>query len=219
MVGLVKYARPTISALMGVFVHRQNRKALGRRRLVTSIGVTTVFAALLLALVMAMGTNKRVYVVHTGSMTPTIPSKSAVLVDKRSYHVGQVISFRENGAVVTHRFVGLNPDGTLITKGDANTTVDPWKTTRADVIGGVVAAPRSLGYWLMYLKNPLGVASVLFTVICIALIWSIASESSSSLDTSAVTADSNPESSTTERRHRAAQRRALRVAAYDGPPA
>ena len=137
----------------------------------------------------------------------------------RSYQASQVISFRESRAVVTHRFVGLNPDGTLITKGDANATVNPWKTTRADVIGGVVAAPRELGYWLVYLRNPLGPGSLLFAVICIALIWSMASESSSSLDTSTVNADPNRESSTTERRHRAAQRRALPVAAYDTPTA
>ena len=132
----MKYARLTTAALRGLFVHRQNRRALGRRGLLISIGAPMIFTALILALVVAMGTNKRTYVVHTGSMTPAIPIKSAVLVEERSYHVGQVISFRESGAVVTHRFVGLNPDGTLITKGDANTTVDPWKTTRADVIGG-----------------------------------------------------------------------------------
>lgn len=164
---------------------------------------------------MAVGTNKRIYVVHTGSMTPTIPSKSAVLVEKRSYHVGQVISFRESGAVVTHRLVGLNPDGTLITKGDANTTVDPWKTTRADVIGGVVAAPREVGYWLVYLRNPLGAASVLFTVICIGLIWTIAGESSSSLDIPTVNADPDPEPPVTQRRHRGVQRRARPVTVYD----
>jgi signal peptidase I len=121
-----------------------------------------------------LGTDKSLFVVHTGSMTPTIPIKSAVLVEKGSYHVGQVISFREDGAVVTHRFVGLNVDGTLITKGDGNTTVDPWKTTRAEVIGGVVAAPRELGYWLMYFKNPAGVGSLVGCVICTSLIWSIA---------------------------------------------
>jgi len=184
-----------------------------------SVGVSAIFATLLVALVVVLGTDKRVYVVHTGSMTPTIPSKSAVLVDERSYHVGQVISFRESGAVVTHRFVGLNPDGTLITKGDANTTVDPWKTTRADVVGGVVAAPRDLGYWLIYLKKPLGAASVLFTVICIGLIWSIASESSSSPGTSTLTAEPDSESSTTPRRHRRHGRRALPVTAFDTPTA
>lgn len=160
-------------------MHRQNRRALRRGGLLMSIGVSAIFATLLLALVVVMGANKRLYVVHTGSMTPTIPIKSAVLVDEHSYHLGQVITFREDGTVVTHRFVGVNPDGTLITKGDGNTTVDPWKTTRADVIGGVVGAPRELGYWLMYLRNPAGVGSLIGCVVCIALIWSIANSASS----------------------------------------
>ena len=50
----------------------------------------------------------------------------------------------------------------------------------ANVIGGVVAAPRQLGYWIVYLENPLGLGSAIGTVVCVGLIWSIAM----SLDTS-----------------------------------
>jgi len=155
-------------------VHKQIRRPLRRPGLLIWIGVPTIFAVLILALVVVMGTNTRLYVVHTGSMIPTIPVKSAVLVEDRAYRVGQVISFRQDGTVITHRLVGLNPDGTLITKGDANTTIDPWKTTRADVIGRVVAAPREVGYWLVYLRNPAGLGSLAGCLICITLIWSIA---------------------------------------------
>jgi hypothetical protein len=117
------------------------------------------------------------------------------------------------------RVLGSSGDASLTTKGDGNKTNDPTSIKQSDVVGGVVAAPRGLGYWLIYLKNPLGAGSVLFTVTCIGLIWSIASESSSSLDTSTVSADPNSGSSTTQRRHRGAQRRALPVAAYDTPTA
>ena len=74
----------------------------------------------------------RIFVVHTGSMTPTIPSRSAVIVREGSYHVGQVISFESPNGIVTHRLVARNAQGLLTTKGDANRTADP----------GLTALPR-----------------------------------------------------------------------------
>jgi len=116
----------------------------------------------------------RVYIVHTGSMSPTIPSTSAVIVRTHEYQVGQPISFYEQGTVITHRLVRINADGTIDTKGDANATDDPWHVPTSAVIGGVVAAPPQLGYWLQYLRNPFGLASILLSLIACWLIWSFA---------------------------------------------
>ena len=118
----------------------------------------------------------KVYVVHTGSMTPTIPSKSAVVVREHRYHVGQVITFTENGHVVTHRLVSISASGMTTTKGDANRSVDPWHVPTRQIIGGVVAAPRQVGYWLVYLKNPVGLASLLLSLLVCWEIWSLAGD-------------------------------------------
>jgi signal peptidase len=112
----------------------------------------------------------RVYIVHTGSMSPSIDSRSAVIVRQHEYKVGQPISFIEQGQVITHRLVSITPDGTITTKGDANTTTDPWSVAKKDVIGGVIAAPSELGYWLMYFKNPLGIASIFLAML---MCWQI----------------------------------------------
>jgi signal peptidase I len=114
----------------------------------------------------------KVYVVHTGSMSPTIPSRSAVIVREGDYGLGQVVSYRTDNGIVTHRLVGA--DGAkLRTKGDANRTADPSTISRAQVIGGVVAAPRMLGYWIVYFKNPAGLASLFLAVICAWLVYSL----------------------------------------------
>ena len=118
----------------------------------------------------------QVYVVHTGSMSPTIPSKSAVVVKKGAYHVGQVITFDGVNGLETHRLIARKSDGTLVTKGDANRTPDPGTLRPSQVVGGVVAAPRMLGYWLVYLRNPAGMASVFLTVLCLWLIESITAD-------------------------------------------
>jgi signal peptidase I len=118
----------------------------------------------------------KVFIVHTGSMSPTIPSKSAVVVKEGAFHIGQVISYQSANGVVTHRLVRRTADGMLVTKGDANRTTDPGAVAPSRVVGGVVAAPRMLGYWLMYLKNPAGLASLFMTIVCLWLIFSTTNE-------------------------------------------
>ena len=118
----------------------------------------------------------RVYVVHTGSMYPSIPSESAVVVRENRYRVGGVVSFTEHGEVVSHRLIAIKPDGTIVTKGDANRTVDPGRVPVSNVIGGVVAAPRHLGYLLTYMKTPEGGISILVTLLCLWQIWALAGD-------------------------------------------
>jgi signal peptidase len=114
----------------------------------------------------------KVYVLHTGSMTPTVPSKSAVIVHEHQYNVGQVVTFTEDGQTVTHRLISINAKGLITTKGDANATADPWHPPKSQIIGGVVP---ELGYWLVYLKSPLGAASVLLAMLAIWQIWALGS--------------------------------------------
>ena len=63
-----------------------------------------------------------------------------------------------------------------MTKGDANRTAHPWTLEPARVIGGVVAAPRMLGYWLQYLKDPAGLASLFMLIVCFSLVYSVTVE-------------------------------------------
>ena len=128
---------------------------------------------LLLACIVFLTTGAgsyKAYVIHTGSMSPTIPSGSAVLVHEGHYHVGQVITFTEDGLTVTHRLVSISAAGLTTTKGDANSTNDPWHVPKSQIIGGVVLAPRYVGYAITYLKDPLGLGSVLLGVL---FIWQI----------------------------------------------
>lgn len=139
------------------------------------ISLALLVPLLLLACVVFLTTGAssyKVYVIHTGSMSPTIPSGSAVLVHEGHYRIGQVITFTEDGLVVTHRLISISAEGLTTTKGDANSTNDPWHVPTSQIIGGVVIAPRYVGYAIMYLKSPLGLASVFLAVL---LIWQVGS--------------------------------------------
>ena len=137
--------------------------------------VLAIIALLSLSLLVAMAVvglrTHRLYAVQTGSMSPAIPSRSMVVVEVGVYELGQAITFTHDGSPVTHRYVATNTDGTLVTKGDANETNDASSVRPADVVGGVVAAPQNWGYWLVYLKSPLGFLSLIVTILVLYQVW------------------------------------------------
>jgi signal peptidase I len=82
--------------------------------------------------------------VLTGSMVPTLPVGSTVIVRPRpvsEIHAGDIITFtdREEGTtatrVVTHRVVEVLPGPAFRTKGDANNAADVRPVAAADVHG------------------------------------------------------------------------------------
>jgi signal peptidase I len=97
----------------------------------------------------------RVYTVRTGSMQPTIPIGSAVVVRRGSVRIGQVITFHvPNGSgLETHRLIAIRPDGNFVTKGDGNPTPDVSELAPKAVLGHVVAAPRRVGAWMDFLLH------------------------------------------------------------------
>ena len=113
----------------------------------------------------------KLYIVHNGSMSPTIASGSAVIVWKGQYQLGQIITFTENGQTVTHRLISINAQGLTTTKGDANATVDPWHVPKKQIIGGVVMAPRYLGDVITFVRKPVGLGSIFLVILVIMMIW------------------------------------------------
>ncbi|TFC24540.1 signal peptidase I [Cryobacterium sp. TMT1-3] len=149
------------------------------KRLKGTLVLLLVLAAVLtpVALVATGALPYRAYVVRTGSMSPSIPPASIVIVEADHYEVGQVITFRRAGDRTTHRLMAVNDDATLTTKGDANDTVDPFTVPPAAVIGGVAAFVPNLGYLVVYLQNPLAVGSL---IMCVLSIWYIGSSETKS---------------------------------------
>jgi hypothetical protein len=64
-------------------------------------------------------------VIQAGSVSPTIPTASAVVVLDHQCHIGQITTFTENGLTVTHRLISISASGLTTTKGDAKATADP----------------------------------------------------------------------------------------------
>jgi signal peptidase len=131
--------------------------------------------------ILAWHNGYRLFIVHTGSMAPTILAGDVVLdgPPKAAYRAGEVITFRHSDRstdLVTHSVIDFK-GGVIHTKGDANRTADVWNI-RPDQVQGVVLRrlPR-LGYLFVFLKQPLGLASVLFAGIALVLVRKVFSPS------------------------------------------
>jgi signal peptidase I len=119
----------------------------------------------------------RIYVVHTGSMSPGLRPGDAVLVAPAPDppRPGDVVSFAVHSgpdSVVTHRVVAV-VDGRVSTKGDANRTADPWTLSLSQIVGRAVATLPWAGYVLVYLRQPQGLASMAVLLLGLVLLWQL----------------------------------------------
>ncbi|HET7386939.1 MAG TPA: signal peptidase I [Nocardioidaceae bacterium] len=118
----------------------------------------------------------RAYVVHTGSMSPTIPSGDLV-IDKPArdgFHAGDVITFRhgQGADLVTHRMVAMTKQG-VRTKGDGNRTADVWNIRPAQVEGVVATHLPDMGYLVVFMQHPTGIAGTVLAGISLLLLWGV----------------------------------------------
>ncbi len=96
-------------------------------------------------------------IVTTGSMEPGIPAGAMVVAHAQTdYQVGDIISFRQGGAVVTHRIIEKTAEG-FHTAGDANNTPDDDIVPPEAVLGRVVVYLPWIGTLLLMLKEPIGI--------------------------------------------------------------
>ena len=92
----------------------------------------------------------RIVTIQGGSMAPAIPRGDLIVVTSAPSKVepGMILVMTVGGEVVTHRVVAVNPDGTFVTRGDANRVNDAWDSRQIHVDGLYVATIPWLGHVL-----------------------------------------------------------------------
>jgi len=108
--------------------------------------------------------------VISGSMEPKISKGDIVVIDTKvkKYKVNDIITFKDvNGSFVTHRIVEIN-DSELITKGDANNTIDE-AIDKDMIIGRYVYQINGIGALIKSLRSPfiLGMILVIGILLCV----------------------------------------------------
>lgn len=130
-------------------------KSLGRGLAWGAFALVGLVAVLVLVVPSVIGAER--YTILGGSMEPTIPLGSLVVVQPREFddvRVGDVITFQlasGEAAVATHRVVGEGRSGdgerVLVTQGDANDTAD-LEPVRAPQLRGVLLYSIPLLGWM-----------------------------------------------------------------------
>jgi signal peptidase len=148
-------------------------------RLASNI-LTALFVMLLLVaviVIMAPFTGWHLDAVLSGSMEPTIPTGSLVVlgpVSAGEVHVGDIIAYNKGNVKVCHRVISVE-DGQsarFITKGDANNAPDGTPVAPEELTGKLALCIPLAGYVTQFMKTPLG----LFLTILLPLLFLVGTE-------------------------------------------
>ncbi|WP_051071419.1 signal peptidase I [Ilumatobacter coccineus] len=112
-------------------------------------------------------------VVASESMEPALQRGDTVLYSEQDLDevgVGTVVVFDSNDVSVIHRVVDVNPDGTLVTRGDANQSNDSSPVTASELFGaGRVVVPwvGMVRLWWLDGRHELVVATLMVFLIAL----------------------------------------------------
>lgn len=119
--------------------------------------------------------------VKSGSMEPTIPTKSYILVKKASAEdikVGDVICFTSRdpklkGEKNTHRVVGIiGNNDEFVTRGDAAIKDDDFHVYKSDIVAKYVRNLKFLTFFGRVYSTTAGFVITMVLLLIIAVIWS-----------------------------------------------
>lgn len=93
------------------------------------------------------------------SMRPELKSNDLIIGKKlnsaEGLDVGDVITYKDNQLLVTHRIISVNDDGSFVTKGDANNVEDKVNVTESMIISDYSFKIPYMGYVISKLQNPM----------------------------------------------------------------
>lgn len=154
LVAMVKLLYPFITFLYVRKILSINSKDKEERVSNISIGTIVTFVILFAIISLVSGLFKyQVVAIGSGSMEPVIYRGDAILLTKRNDYnnmeVGEVLAFKNNGVLITHRIIGIEKrknNYIFKTKGDNNNDIDTFDVHEEDIVGTVNFKISYLGY-------------------------------------------------------------------------
>lgn len=118
------------------------RPRTGLRRALRVAEQVLFVAVLVFVVFVAYGTfvdNRwyKIVVIEGSSMEPTLSAGDAIVLTRPPDEIepGMILTLEVDGNVVTHRVVEVRPDGSFVTKGDANEAADDFDGHDVRVVG------------------------------------------------------------------------------------
>lgn len=114
-------------------------------KIITDILLIIIIIALLGYFVLRVMGLINIYKVETGSMEDGIHAGDYILIlNKKTYHKGEIVTYKKKDYFITHRIVKIKGKE-VITKGDANNTIDE-AIKMKDIVGKVVYSGGILNF-------------------------------------------------------------------------
>jgi len=113
------------------------------------------------------------YIIKTNSMEPTISVNDVVIakkVEKQQIKKGDVITFLQEGEVITHRITQVDENGDYTTKGDNNNIEDTFKINYNNIEGKHILTIPYLGAIVQALDNKIVFLIITLIVLIFMLI-------------------------------------------------
>lgn len=112
-----------------------DRAALARAAWAAAI--VLIVALLLIAYGLVDNRWYRIVAINGGSMEPTIHDGDAIVILRPPERLepGMIVTLQVDRFIVTHRIRSVAPNGSFVTRGDANPTSDDWTGTNVRVVG------------------------------------------------------------------------------------
>ena len=116
-----------------------------------------------------------IFEIGSNSMSPTITTNDLILVKiTKDVKVDDVITFKENNSLITHRVISKTASG-YITKGDANNENDK-NIGKSQIVGKVIKIYPGAGVWFKVFTTPKIIFLVCFTLFMFSLAFSYSSK-------------------------------------------
>jgi len=111
--------------------------------------------------------------VVSGSMSPTINVHDLIIVKiDNEVKEDDIVTFYKDNAFITHRVIEYKSDDNILTKGDANNTIDK-SISKNEVLGKVVKVIPKFGMIKVILSDIKVIASLVLTILLFALAFSL----------------------------------------------
>ena len=134
-------------------------------KLISNIIFITIIVVLLGYFIMRVTNKVEIYNVKTGSMEDKIHVGDYILiVRKKEYQVGDVVTFIRNEGFITHRIVKMEGNR-VTTKGDANNTIDE-DIPKDNILGKVIIVGGLLNIIINYKFIIAGFLLSLYLISC-----------------------------------------------------
>lgn len=156
----------TIYMLLGKYLNitddNRNDRKKEKRISLKYITIPTIIALVVTVILVSGVFRYQMIAIASNSMVPVFERGDALIFDKSekgNIKIGDVIAFRHDDKIVTHRVVKIKENSNMryfYTKGDANPSNDANPTTEDEILGVVKIITKYIGYPTVWINELFG---------------------------------------------------------------